>query len=120
MTKPERREYEKKPSHYFIDDSSPAVTTNIVKYAFRGIPFTFETGSGVFSKQKIDAGSEIMLQEFCKHEQPEQGSNMMDLGCGYGFIGIVLAAIFPGIKVTFIDVNGKAMKFVLYEWSNEG
>ena len=111
MTKPERRKFEKKPSQYFIDDQSPAITTNIVKYTFRGISFTFETGSGIFSKQRIDTGSEIMLQEFCKHEQPEPGSTIMDLGCGYGFIGIVLGTVFPEMEVTFIEINGKALKF---------
>ncbi|HME54621.1 MAG TPA: methyltransferase [Candidatus Lokiarchaeia archaeon] len=120
MTKPERRKYEKRPSQYFIDDQSPAVTTDIVKYAFRGITFTFETGSGIFSKERIDTGSEIMLQEFCKHEQPEPGSCIMDLGCGYGFIGIVLGAVFPDINITFIEINGKAMKFASRNVQNNG
>lgn len=120
MTKPERRKYEKKPSQYFIDDQSPAVTTDIVKYAFRGINFTFETGSGIFSKQRIDTGSEIMLQEFCKHEQPKPGSCIMDLGCGYGFIGIVIAAVFPRINIVFIEINGKAMKFASRNVQNNG
>nr|MDO8110682.1 methyltransferase [Candidatus Sigynarchaeota archaeon] len=120
MTKPGRREFERKPSRYFDKDDSPAVTTGAVKYAFQGNRFIFETGTGIFSKEGIDTGSEIMLLEFCKHEHPRSGATILDLGCGYGFIGIVLAATFPGTRVDLVEINPKASKFAQRNASSNG
>jgi 16S rRNA (guanine1207-N2)-methyltransferase len=61
-----------------------------------------------------------MLQEFCKNEQPAAGARLLDLGCGYGFIGIVLGAVFEQVIVDFIDINAKAIKFTARNAKNNG
>jgi 16S rRNA (guanine1207-N2)-methyltransferase len=121
MTKPERKEFDRGPrAHYFNKDDSPAITENSFSFAFKGHQFTFETGPGVFSKDKVDTGSRILLQEFCKNEQPTAGARILDLGCGYGFIGVVLGVIFEQVIVDFIDINAKATKFAARNAKNNG
>ncbi len=121
MTKPERKEFDRGPrAHYFTKDDTPAVTEGTFSFAFEGHQFTFETGSGVFSKDKGDTGSRILLQEFCKNERPAAGARLLDLGCGYGFIGIVLAGLFEGVDVDFIEINAKAAKFAARNAKNNG
>jgi len=121
MTKPERKEFDRGPrSHYFTKDDTPAVAEKAFSFAFKGHRFTFDTGPGVFSKEKVDTGSRILLQEFFKNEQPATGARFLDLGCGYGFIGIVLAGIIEGANVDFIEINAKAAKFAEKNATNNG
>ncbi|MEX2683559.1 MAG: class I SAM-dependent methyltransferase [Candidatus Sigynarchaeota archaeon] len=121
MTKPERKEFDRgSRAHYFTEDDTPAVTENKFPFAFKGRHFTFETGPGMFSKGRVDTGSRILLQEFCKNEQPAACARFLDLGCGYGLIGIVLAGMFENINVDFIEKNTKAAKFAEKNATNNG
>jgi 16S rRNA (guanine1207-N2)-methyltransferase len=121
MTKPEREEFERRPrGQYFDKNDSPAISEHAFFFEFNGHRFVFETGAGVFSKERIDTGSRVMLQEFCKHETPKEGSRMLDLGCGYGFIGIVLAAMYENTHVDFVEINGKAAKFAVLNARTNG
>ncbi|MBN2153051.1 MAG: methyltransferase [Candidatus Lokiarchaeota archaeon] len=121
MTKPERREFDRGPrAHYFTEDRTPAVKEGTLSFAFKGHEFTFESGSGVFSKDRADTGSRILLQEFCKNERPAAGARILDLGCGYGLIGIVLAGVFTDANVDFVEINAKAAKFAARNAKNNG
>ena len=73
------------------------------EYRFREQSFRFKTDSGVFSKGEMDFGSELLLRSI----EYLQGS-VLDLGCGYGAIGIILQACFP-VAVTMTDVNLRAL-----------
>lgn len=72
----------------------------------RGESFTFTTDNGVFSKGGIDFGSRFMIETF--HAPPING-DFLDLGCGYGAIGIVLARVFQNRSVLLSDVNERAL-----------
>ncbi len=68
--------------------------------------YIFKTTTGVFSKNKIDLGTKILI----KHMHiPKEPSVLLDLGCGYGPIGIVLAYESPQSKVYFIEFNKRAI-----------
>nr|WP_282917679.1 class I SAM-dependent methyltransferase [Streptococcus canis] len=69
-----------------------------------GFPFTFLTDSGVFSKKMIDFGSQVLLNtlNFTKNER------ILDLGCGYGPLGISLAKV-QGVEATLVDINNRAI-----------
>lgn len=69
-----------------------------------GFPFTFLTDSGVFSKKMIDFGSQVLLNtlNFAKNER------ILDLGCGYGPLGISLAKV-QGVEATLVDINNRAI-----------
>lgn len=77
-----------------------------IKYENKGIVFTFFSDLGVFSKDKIDYGSRVLVESIIKNK--EQVNSILDVGCGYGFIGIVLGKLFDG-RTDMVDVNARAV-----------
>ncbi len=73
---------------------------------FKNEKFTFHSDRGVFSKNKIDEGSKALLDYVAKN--PLSGS-LLDVGCGYGLLGIVCKKLNPELTVTMIDVNLRAL-----------
>lgn len=69
--------------------------------------FTFTTDNGVFSKTDIDEGSEILLEAV---RELGLSGDVLDMGCGYGVISIVLKKLFPECSVTAVDVNPRAVE----------
>lgn len=71
----------------------------------RDIPLTFHTNEGVFSPSSIDKGTLAMLSvvEFTPEDK------VLDLGCGYGVVGILAAKLIGSSKVTMIDIDEKAI-----------
>lgn len=72
----------------------------------RGKTFAFTTDAGVFSKGGIDFGSRLLIETFT---EPEIPGNLLDMGCGYGPIGVALAASFPSRKMVMTDINQRAV-----------
>jgi len=91
--------------HYF--SSSPKSETNygIIHTKFFNRNFEFITASSVFSKTRIDTGSQLLIKSMIL---PEKGS-ILDIGCGYGAVGIVAAKINPKLQVYMTDVNTRAI-----------
>ncbi len=71
---------------------------------WEGVPFSFWTDAGVFSRGEIDRGSEVLLAALPK----DMKGRVLDLGCGWGLIGTVIAKTRPGTEVVMSDVNGRA------------
>jgi 16S rRNA (guanine1207-N2)-methyltransferase len=71
---------------------------------------TFQTNSGLFAKDKIDYYS-IILVDVINSDFNQELNSYLDLGCGYGFIGIALAQIFPHTNKYFIDINKRAIEY---------
>ncbi|PVU70730.1 methyltransferase [Sulfolobus sp. SCGC AB-777_L09] len=80
---------------------------NIVTDVVDGIPLVLESTSGLFSKDKLDLGTRILLENLIL---PESGT-VADVGCGYGPIGIFIALKNPNLKVYMLDVDKKAVYF---------
>ena len=93
-------------SHYFQDD--PNLASNIKKISFevRGITMELLTDNGVFSKSKVDEGSLAFLKVILPLDL---GNNILDLGCGYGTIGLTLAIAKKEARVTLADINTRAL-----------
>lgn len=72
----------------------------------RGRSFSFQTDSGVFSRTKLDRGTELLLESL------DIGSceAILDLGCGYGVIGVVIAQLFNDGHLVLTDVNERAVE----------
>ena len=69
-----------------------------------GQSMRFKTDRGVFSKNGIDYGSRVLLENY----QPESAKSLLDVGCGYGTLGLTLAKKFD-LDVTMVDVNSRAL-----------
>jgi 16S rRNA (guanine1207-N2)-methyltransferase len=92
--------------HYF--SANPHVKSEVrqIKANLLGMPFTFKTDAGVFSKKGIDFGSRLLIETV----KVEPGSHVLDLGCGYGAIGIAVAKATPRANVVMVDVNERAVE----------
>ena len=91
--------------HYFTNANLPSDTRKIT-YNYEGDSITFTSDLGVFSKDKLDYGSRLLIETFTK--QDIYNAKILDVGCGYGFIGLSLAK-FRNAKVTMVDVNKRAV-----------
>ncbi len=92
-------------SHYFIEDKNQKENIKNIKYTIKNTDFEFVTDTGLFSKDHVDPATDIML-----NAMPEISGTLLDLGCGYGCIGIVLNKLYD-VDVTQVDVNAKAIEF---------
>jgi len=70
--------------------------------------FSFKTDAGVFSKNRVDFGSQLMIETFAA---PIEGK-VLDLGCGYGPIGIIIGSFITEGELVFADVNRRAIELV--------
>ena len=95
--------------HYFVAEPLVQSRPRQIEVRLRGFKFTITTDRGVFSHGKIDQGTALLIREM---EIPP-GSDVLDLGCGYGVIGIVAAMLCPDCRVTMVDVNLRACRLAL-------
>ena len=73
----------------------------------RGIEFSFKTTWGLFSPKQLDAGSLLLLD----HLNPKPDAHILDLGCGYGPLGIPLAHLCPQGQVDMVDKDFIAVEY---------
>ena len=92
------------PQHYFVREPAVPSQPRTVKDRVRGISLVLTTDRGVFSHGRIDAGTRLLAENM----QLPAGARVLDLGCGYGVLGIVAAKMCPDCKVTMVDVNARA------------
>ncbi|MBA4603160.1 class I SAM-dependent methyltransferase [Thermoactinomyces mirandus] len=92
--------------HYFSAKPEAQEEGRRVRAVLLGQPFTFYTDAGVFSKKGIDFGSRLLIETV----KIEPRSHVLDLGCGYGAIGIAVAKTVPHVKVTMVDINERAIR----------
>ncbi|OWJ55367.1 methyltransferase [Pyrodictium delaneyi] len=72
----------------------------------RGVTVEFYVSSDVFSPDEVDTGTRLLIEHA---EVPDKGV-VLDLGCGYGAIGITLAKAYPGLRVVMVDINPRAVE----------
>ena len=92
--------------HYFSSVPKCDDRFGIVRAKLRGRNFEFLTSSSVFSKKKVDLGTHVLIDAMVL---PEKGS-VLDIGCGYGAVGIAAAATNPNLRVVMSDVNMRAVR----------
>jgi 16S rRNA (guanine1207-N2)-methyltransferase len=91
--------------HYFSESPTSPEKRGLIKCTLRGIGFEFLTTSGVFSYRRIDSGTRLLVESMVL---PEEG-RFLDLGCGYGVIGITASLINSHLEVTMTDINSRAV-----------
>lgn len=96
----------KKTDHYFVQRPRSKPKFGILSTHLRGKPFKFLTASGVFSKKRIDLGTRLLIESLIL---PERGY-VLDVGCGYGAVGIAAAVFNPKLYVVMVDVNERAVR----------
>lgn len=96
-------------SHYFTTDDTPHEYSE-VKFSFDNHVYRFKTDRGVFSKNSIDYGTEVLIKTVCADFKGT--GTLIDMGAGYGPIGTVLAKVLD-VKPVMVDVNDDALALSL-------
>lgn len=91
--------------HYYTREPKVPHNELMVEYIFEGLRLQFITDTGVFSRGGIDAGSKLLMHSV---DIPYQG-RVLDLGCGYGALGICLAKTHPKSAFVLVDINSRAV-----------
>ncbi len=91
--------------HYFSADPSVAFKRLPVRAQVWGLELDLTSGSGVFAQGRVDIGTSVLFRE----TSPPVSGHILDLGCGYGVIGLAMAAASPDVIVTAVDVNERAV-----------
>lgn len=91
---------------YFTQNPSTAHDIKVHEVNYAGTAFRFQTDSGVFSKSGLDEGTEFLLDALL----PEVHGRVLDLGCGWGAVGVALGKKYPALEVVMTDINRRAVE----------
>ncbi len=97
--------------HYFNKTPISDYNESIIEETISNIKLHFYTGSGVFSKNSIDYGTCLLIDAVLS--DLDGTGTVLDMGCGYGPIGIFIAARFKDSHVEMADVNERAIELSL-------
>lgn len=92
--------------HYYSKKPQTESKPRQWKFTLLGSTFLFETDAGVFSKSEVDFGSRVLIETF---ELPDVKGAILDVGCGYGPIGLSIAKQNPDRLVYMMDINERAI-----------
>ncbi|WP_182201197.1 class I SAM-dependent methyltransferase [Paraliobacillus salinarum] len=92
---------------YFANKPQSKSNPKTWSYNLRDQTFQFVSDVGVFSKNEVDFGSRVLIDAF---QQPDLLGDIIDLGCGYGPIGLSIAKAFPDRHIILSDINERAVE----------
>ncbi|WML42570.1 class I SAM-dependent methyltransferase [Neobacillus sp. PS3-40] len=92
--------------HYYSRIQRVESDPKIWDFVLRDFRFRFKTDNGVFSKREVDFGSKLLIETF---EMPNVIGSILDVGCGYGPIGLSIAKGFEDRNIHMVDINERAL-----------
>lgn len=92
--------------HYFTESPRSDMIMSKIRARLRNNNIEFYTASGLFSKKSVDKGTELLINKCIMRNNWK----VLDLGCGYGIIGLSLLTSYPSLRLTFSDINKRAVK----------
>lgn len=94
------------PSDHYYKTRTRKGVYSLISSFIRGVSVEFEVAPGLFSYREVDEGTRLLLEYA---QIPEVGT-VLDMGCGYGVIGIVIAKLNPKLEVYMVDINKDAVE----------
>lgn len=93
-------------SQYFDNDKNIKSERKLINFNFNDKNFSLYTDNGVFSKDKLDYGTRILLENI---DINNLKGRVLDLGCGIGVVGIILGTLNKNISIDMVDINERAI-----------
>jgi 16S rRNA (guanine1207-N2)-methyltransferase len=93
-------------SHYYQNDPNLKSDFHEIQYTFYNHILDFTSDSGVFSKNRVDYGTNLLLNSLSEDLNEKK---ILDLGCGYGIIGIAVGKAFPKAIIEMTDVMNEPL-----------
>ncbi|MCQ3035159.1 MAG: class I SAM-dependent methyltransferase [Bacilli bacterium] len=93
-------------AHYYDSEPQSASKIRDIKFEINGREITLKSDNGVFSKNRVDEGSLAFLKVLLPLSLT---GRILDLGCGYGTIGLTIAIFSPTASLTLADINKRAL-----------
>lgn len=93
-------------SQYFDNDPTLNHKIKTLNLSLQGTNLVLQSDRGVFSNTEIDEGSIVLLKNVIKEEV---SGSILDVGCGYGTLGLYLSLKYPHTKVVLFDINERAV-----------
>lgn len=94
-------------SQYFDNDKNIKSKKRLIKFNYDNREFSMYSDNGVFSKDKFDFGTRILLENIDIHSIC---GKVLDLGCGTGVVGLILGSLNKNISIDMVDVNERAIE----------
>lgn len=98
------------PEYYYTGSPTSEHEERHFTTIFAGRSIAFDTDAGVFSKQHIDPGSELL----CSALPEEMTGEVLDMGCGWGAMTVMTLAKCPKVSMTMADVNERALALAVH------
>ena len=95
-------------NHYYTKNPDSISQQKHWTYRLKGNTLSFTSDNGVFSKHTVDFGSELLVESYDIPEQFQKAS-LLDIGCGYGTMGLAYGKAYPELSIEMIDVNERAL-----------
>lgn len=99
----------------YFESNGSAQNVKIIKDTFENIDLVFKTADGVFAKDGLDFASKLLASNCFLNKNDKY----LDLGCGYGFLGIFLAKKF-GVEPDFVDISSLACELCTENMAKNG
>ncbi|MCE4957897.1 class I SAM-dependent methyltransferase [Macrococcoides caseolyticum] len=93
-------------SHYYSEKQTVESNESTIGFNMGNHTLKLTTDAGVFSKGGIDFGSNLLVKVFLEDAHPKR---ILDVGCGYGTMGLMVAKHFPESTIHMVDVNERAL-----------
>lgn len=93
-------------SQYFDNDNNIKSERKLIKFNFDNKVFSIYSDNGVFSKNRFDYGTRVLLNSI---DIDKLSGNVLDLGCGVGVVGLILGTINKNISIDMVDINERAI-----------
>ena len=93
------------PDYYYTASPTSEHEERSFRAVFAGRVLAFDTDAGVFSKQHVDPGSELL----CSALPADLSGEVLDMGCGWGAMTVMTLAKCPDVRMTMADVNERAL-----------
>ena len=94
-------------SQYFDNDKNIKSEKRLIKFNFDNREFSMYSDNGVFSKDRFDYGTKVLLENIDIHSLC---GKVLDLGCGTGVVGLILGTLNKNISINMVDVNERAIE----------